>query len=364
MKNKKQKIYFKIFTIVLLIVLSQRAILLPVQFSSTTIVNAVGIDKLQTGYEVSMQVITPKFETGVIKNMIYYSSKDSTISKCFQNLSVNLGKNLEFAHLNAIVLSNNIIESENLNNVMNVFTNSKTQNQNALIVATPLLASTILQVEKVENTIYDIANFLNKSGRFSTLKQILKKDSNTPLLLPLVEVAENNTVNNEETQENNIFTEKELKYNGAMFFINGNEKKQVLSKEDWENLSLLNTEKNIFLSLEGLNEEILVTNTNAKIKALVYNNIPRLNAKITVNIKKPNENINNEFLKLQVKLKIQEKLRKGFLKLKQNTLDVFSFWKLFYAYENEDWKLILSEEQENYFSKLELFANIKVNIKS
>jgi len=363
MKNKKQKLYFKIFIIVLLIVLSQRAVLLPIQFSSIAVVNAVGIDKLETGYEVSMQVITPKFETGVIKNITYYSSKDTTISKCFQNLSVNLGKNLEFAHLNAVVLSNNIIESENLSDIMSIFTNSKASNQNALIVATPLLASIILQVEKVENTIYDIANFLNKLGSFSTLKQVLKKDNNTPILLPLLELSSSNIVNNNEEVEENTL-QQEIKYNGAMFFILKNENKQILTKEDWENISLLNNAKNIFLSLDGFNEEVLVTNTSAKVKPLVYRGIPRLYTKIVVNVKKPNENINSELLKLKIKLKIQEKLRSGFLMLKENSLDAFSFWELFYAYENEEWKLILSKEQENYFAKLELFANIKVNIKS
>ncbi|PKK95987.1 MAG: hypothetical protein CVV59_00805, partial [Tenericutes bacterium HGW-Tenericutes-4] len=309
-KWKNNKIMF-IGSVILLVFLV-RALLLPIQFSSIALVNSIGIDKTEENYLVSMQIITPKFETGVTKNLEVITSTDVNLAKCFKNISINLGKKLGFAHLNSVVISRELLQQENLSELLIPLVNSQTKNPNAALITTNNLSHEILKASEQEGSIYDLAKYFStQKNKNALIKEVVNSvNTQKPLLLPVVALEQIEENVNDEGNENNISEDasnKRLKFNGDMLFIKNKTNQVLLTSEDYENLSLFEYAKNITLDTKNeLGEEVAILLSKAKMSTSFYKGVPRLHLTVKLevaNLQNEVEAINNKEFEKQIILK-------------------------------------------------------------
>lgn len=370
-KWKTHKIY--ILLVVIFVLFFIRSLLLPTQFSHTAIVSVIGIDKVDETYLVSMQIITPKFETGVTKNIEVVTSNDVSLHKCFQNISTALGKKIGLAHLNAIVVNRGLLQKENLSSLLNTITNYHTKNLNSAIITTNHLAYKVLSCSEQEGNIYDIAQSFVTKKKNALLKEVENiSHSQKTLLLPFVTLEQINANFDVQTQGAPLETSalnsnKKLKFNGEILLFKNKDEQVILSSEDYENLSLFEKEKNITLETESeLEEDINILSCKTKMSPCFYNGKPRLNLNVYLEVQKPKNILQNEAeLKMQVILKLRQKLTDAFLLMKQNNMDLFFIKERFSAFHYNNWNEYLSTiKNDNMFEKLEIFAHFTVKLKT
>jgi len=144
-KTSVRKIIY-LFLLIFVLIFTPQAFALPHQISNKAIILAIGIDKADTQYEVSAQLLVPKNQKGFSENYSIISAFGNTISLALNKLELNIGKQLGLAHTNMIILSASLDEEENIFSIFDFFIRDRELGNYALIMHTDKTAKELLQL--------------------------------------------------------------------------------------------------------------------------------------------------------------------------------------------------------------------------
>ena len=122
MRGNLVKVFrYKTFYVILAIVifLLPTTLYMPSQAQSRAIVTAIGIDRVDDEYEVTLAIITPKNSGQVAGGNMVDSGKGNSVSVAMQNLSINLGKVIGLQHCSFIIISDEVF-SEDITGVLDL----------------------------------------------------------------------------------------------------------------------------------------------------------------------------------------------------------------------------------------------------
>jgi len=138
----------------------------PEQNRTETIITAVGIDKLDTEYEVSVQYIVPH-GTESPASLQIASQKGESVGMAIEKLNLQIGKLSGFAHCKFLVF-NDEAGKEDLTKIFDYFLRQKTNTNNISLINTKDSAKDLLNISNNLNS--DLYSFLNNNGYSNELK--------------------------------------------------------------------------------------------------------------------------------------------------------------------------------------------------
>lgn len=159
----------KVYVIIMLIVIFLMPIPLAQDnvYSTHLICVGLGIDKLDQGYEVSVQVVVPE-EVSLFKQKLQvYSARGNNMQDCVANLSSHLGKELGLAHCSHVVVNKEVLDGYLIEN-LDFFMRSYQIDFNCAVCATDKTAKDILLLsgELNNNQGFDITTMLDYNNAF------------------------------------------------------------------------------------------------------------------------------------------------------------------------------------------------------
>lgn len=344
LQNKKNILF-----LLLAIFFLPNALFLPAQVSQIAIVTALGINKIDNQFEVSVQVLSPRFEMGFEENVEIMTVTGNSLENSLTQIGRNLKKEVGLSHLAYVILGTEIIEKESILDLLSPIFNNYAVNKNAEVVYSANIkrALELLNNAGTEKNITE--DFLLKK---TTLNNLLKTKlkNKTAVLLPILKVEE---------EQNTLINE------GSFLLVKNPVKQTTLSLEQIENLLLLKGENNLNIKIEEQNSSFNIARSRVKHKTSFKNNVPRLYLTVEVTLEKNAQESQEQNNEAVVILAIKKKLAQAFLLLKQNKVDLFSYESLFIAKENKVWKEYLDTliNEQDVLQKLELFATITVKNK-
>ena len=128
----------------------------------TAIVTTVGIDKIDSGYDVSILTVIPKGASQLNANLELFSAKDESIVKALDTIGDSLGKNIGLSHCDCIILSKSVLD-EDVCKVFDYFIRNANMSNNASVIVSKTTSKELLEASKSANNLYDL-----------TLKDIVK----------------------------------------------------------------------------------------------------------------------------------------------------------------------------------------------
>ena len=381
-----QKNKFLLVILILLIWLVPTTISVPEQSRTETIVIAVGIDKNEDEYEVSLQYIIPHASTSSESlNMI--TEKGKNIDEAIQQINKELGKFSGFAHCRVLIFNDKAAEG-NVTNILDSIIRKKTNTNNIILISTPKSAKDVLVTSNnLDSNLYTFLNnsaFSNELKGYENLKSIgdyydcyfglckclgvniidtedKEKKSASDGSGGGSETSNQNGSEGGDSGASSKEGDKKLKNEGRILIIKNEKKLLSLSKEESDNLNWFNKNiKKIDFSINNFSDEIL---KNADVTFHVFNKIINYNVYfknslpiIDVNIKlhlrpiqvllenisQENYKINHDFLtnKMEERIKstIINKLKQAESNFKDNEYDVIDCEEMFYKFCNNEYK--------------------------
>ncbi len=178
MKKSLWKNSLWIFFVILTAVLVPSTISRHAQTEERSVVIAVGIDKLaEKSYELSAEIIVPRYETTYNQNAQIISAKGRNTSEAFANLSLQVGRIIGLSHCSAVVIGESM-KDENIIPLVDEFLRSKRANYNAQLVYTTNTAREVLQkaIEIDTGFNLNINEVVQFNDKFINAKTILLSD--------------------------------------------------------------------------------------------------------------------------------------------------------------------------------------------
>ena len=168
MRGNVNKVFrYKTFYVIIAIILFflPTTLYMPSQAQSRAIVTAIGIDKVDDMYEVTMAMITPKNSGQVAGGNMVDSGTGSSVSIAMQNLSINLGKVIGLQHCSFIIISDEVFK-EDVTGVLDYFIRSNNLTADAHLVNCPDSSKELIKEgasasESSVATMNDIVQFNN-----------------------------------------------------------------------------------------------------------------------------------------------------------------------------------------------------------
>ncbi|MDD4210997.1 MAG: Ger(x)C family spore germination C-terminal domain-containing protein [Clostridia bacterium] len=377
---RKNKI-FAVFLLILVLFLP-KTLTLPPQIAQIAIITAIGIDTHIDGLEVSAQIIMPKFEEGFNKNLEVASASGASLNDAFKTMEINLGKKLGLAHLGIIIIADDVAQNSDVALMLKPLLIGSDKNINAKLINTTSIAKEMLQVGSglgassnifINDILENNENILlNEQSKLQNFFINYYNNASTNLL-PVVSLQD---LDGQGLIVEDAVVNKTLLIDGSIAIFKEGKKLLQITKEDYDNLTFFTSgKKDInFAITDAENGEIINVKTiknKVKYKTTFKNGVPQLHMFNDLNINLENENILNSApiltyeIKSQIIGELRVKLASAFNYLKQNNADIFNFYEVFYAFNNDEFKTYLSDlGDENYLKKLELFANFNLIIKS
>lgn len=148
----------KIFVIiaVLIIVTFPSTLYMQSDKDKTIVTSAIGIDKEDSEYEITILAVIPKGSDDINSNLEIFSSKGKSISEALDTISLDLGKKIGLAHCDSIIFSQKLME-ENLTLIFDYFIRTANLSTNPTLVATPDSAKDLLSAIKSSNNLLDLS---------------------------------------------------------------------------------------------------------------------------------------------------------------------------------------------------------------
>ena len=146
MKGNLKKVFrYKTFYVMLVIILIflPTTLYMPSQAQSRAIVTAIGIDKVDDLYEVTLAMITPKNGGQVAGGNMVDSGTGDSVSIAMQNLSINLGKVIGLQHCSFIIISDAVFQ-EDVTGVLDYFIRSNNLTADAHLINCPKSAKALI----------------------------------------------------------------------------------------------------------------------------------------------------------------------------------------------------------------------------
>lgn len=148
----------KIFVIIALLIIITFPSTLYMQSDKdkTIVTSAIGIDKQDDKYEITILAVIPKGSNDINSNLEIFSAEGESISEALDTISLDLGKKIGLAHCDSIIFSQKLME-ENLTLLFDYFIRTANLSTNPTLVATPDSAKDLLSAIKSSNNLLDLS---------------------------------------------------------------------------------------------------------------------------------------------------------------------------------------------------------------
>ena len=266
MKLKLRKVVssfaFYLFVVFLLVNLPQ-AIYGSAEFERRAIFSSLGIDKLTDEYEVSGLMLIQSTPDSISSNTQLVTAKGRDFSEALYKLSVDLGKEIGFAHCDTFIISDSL-KDEDVAKVLDFAMRGSRLTQNSKLITCKGSAKEVLQVnmEKKDQIGISLARSITNSSDYLSISDIdlreffnLYYSKNGICWTTVVEVIEENSEGSSGGQDdtNKPKSEKKIQSSGQVAVYKRG-KLQYIVEGDFANvINILNPYTEMgFIHLENI----------------------------------------------------------------------------------------------------------------
>ncbi len=290
------------------------------QLSERAIVEAVGIDKKDDEFSVSIQYYNPENTNSESSQDSYVSHSAKTISKAMEEIKAKLGKELYFAHNNIIIIGKAAAESD-VNDILSFFDfDSQTKSDICIFISEK--AENIISFQDEKNSItplsiLKVTENSAKNGKGCNCKMYsvieYSQSKNGSFVLPIGKITE----------------EKLFEIDGACLFKNG-ALIDTLSEEETRGLQWYNGDIKEYLF--STNEcDIIAEGCETTVKPLIFDDTPVFKIDVSVKLKRPTEKLKKEdetLIKEAISSQITREIKKVIsVAFTNHGCDIFEFSK-------------------------------------
>lgn len=392
-----------IILLVIFVFLGPVAISKPSQSQSDIIVTAVGVDKVENEFEVSIQYLVPTPESQFKQVLKVVTMKDKTFSLAIDKVILFLGRHLGFTHCKLIVFSDSL-KDENLTNIFDYVTRTKTNTYNINIINTNatakdfLLATINLEgnsflMQQSNKDIKDIQLYGSVLTMGDFYEQYLSKSGCS--IVSVAELVKKEDIEGKKSSDGgetgSIGSESEGSEdkipvnNGKTLILKNGKIYYSMEKDATNSFTFFDNEShNGILEIEGVNDDyyentdVMVEISRKKLKTKVFfeegKPVYVANLKADIRIMEINkDNIDKEELYSQgvviteeLKNRIIDKIKTDMEKAvqisKENDFDIINVYSDFYKYKTKEFKEYLNtlSENEHYIDNVEFRINVEI----
>ena len=156
-----------ILLLLLVVTMCPTTISLPEQSRTESIITAVGVDKKEDEYEITIQYVVPQ-SSGGQENLKVTSGKGKSVGEVFESLNLELGKTLGFAHCRFLAF-NDEAGKDNLTKILDYLLRQKTNTNNIVLISTKESANELISTATGIDS--DLYTFLSNSGYSNEFKE-------------------------------------------------------------------------------------------------------------------------------------------------------------------------------------------------
>lgn len=391
--------------VILMLVFFQPTVSLPEQSKTENIVVAVGVDKMDEEYEVSIQYILPYKSSG--ENELKLGSiKAENVAEGMHKMNLLFGKNSGFAHCKMLILNDKVCE-EDITSVIDFFSRIKTNSNNILLINTPTSAKDVLSTASDLNSDLYIAmncKCLYGHRHYQNLKSLGDYYDSFfgPTKCITITIIDTEKQSAEDSSSGGGSSsggssggdssnpssssstsppeeEKKMKNEGKLAVIKNGRKILELSEEQSVDLNWFNPKvRDQFFTIKDFSDEY-ISNANltfdifekkVKVKTHFEGNIPHYTLKLDLSVRAnqlSSENISEiyyEVMTIQFSEKLKESLKQYVSNslsaaealFKQKEYDVIDCYSNFHKFQNKKFKTYLNSlDEDEYFLKNVVF---------
>ena len=376
----------------------------------TAIVTTVGIDKIDSGYDVSILTVIPKGASQLNANLELFSAKDESIVKALDTIGDSLGKNIGLSHCDCIILSKSVLD-EDVCKVFDYFIRNANMSNNASVIVSKTTSKELLEASKSANNLYDLTlkdivkysdddNYNTGMNIESFYKDYYSFDS--VAILPLLEVEESSnstsstgsgsgeptntssgtsSSQSDSSSSNASGESKNVKNKGdSVILKNGKYLNTLDSNENYiynllspytkhENITVYDVSDSL---VTGASETYRVVDKyqfrkvdykNGRFKVDYYTYLV-LKLEEVVMDKYEIKSIESleEYITPTVKQKLYETIQSKFAssvsEIKRTNQDILKVGREFYAYKNQEWEHYTKDNPDNYLENIDFNLHI------
>ncbi len=410
MKNRVKKMLknpMLIIFILILIFFTPQALISPGQNRDRGVVIAIGIDQLESEYEISLLTFIPTAQNSYKELTSVISGKGDTIAKALYNAQITMGRDIGLSHAKTTVVNEKLLE-EDVAEYIDYLSRVTSLSENTVFICTNSSAKELLEASSALETsvglqLEQIIGYNAKNlyvtdtsleafykGYYSESKSSLigyisltseDPDASTATQTGAEQTdAEGGGSSEGGSGKQDGQQSKQIKNDGQAVLIKNGKKQQILSVDELNGINLLN--------IESLNQIITINDVNYKDNKLRYsfriknkrinkvstfeNGYPVYGAQLIlglelVEIDGPHENlkINTEFSELtpEIVKKLDDELKTQFTSalkiLRKNKTDVIGINETFFKENRKEYNRFIKTigGPENFLE----YVNFKIN---
>ncbi len=391
-----------VFFLAIVIAFAPQTIGMERETDTRAIVVAIGVDKADGEYELSSQIIIPKFDVEFNENIHVLSAKGKTILEAYEKWIIHIGKEMGLSHTGAVVISDSVAETEDINKLLDVFIRGDNTYSNSVIISTKGSAKDLLTYSaqkdnnlslSLENIIKQNANYLSAVNKTMQEFYIDYYKGARTSVIAVVEVVEEDylglsvqeeegTPASEDSTDTNVISND----GRSAVFKNGKKIKNLTPEETRASGWMSPEVKKANIEVCGVTDErytdadISLEMFRKKINSKFWfkNGVPRVDKKISVHVKlqsvRQEENSLDLFTVTETNITaglreaIADKVRTEIADIvnisKAENLDILGVYDGFYRFKNKEWKEYLNslENKDEYMENVEFFVDVQVAI--
>ncbi|MEY9970767.1 spore germination protein KC [Lysinibacillus sp. RC46] len=357
------------------------------ELNELAIVAALGIDKVDNEFEITVQVV----DTGEISSkqpssgrspVITYHSTGATVFEAIRKMTTVTARKLYFAHLQIVVLGNELAE-EGINEPLDLVSRDhEFRNDFDVIVAHDATADEVLNVltpiEKVPAN--KLLNSLKTSEKTWGTTESIKIDElintlntkETSVVMSAIEIQGDKNIGKEQTNVKRSKSPVLLKYAGLAVFKEG-KLIGLLTEDESRSLGFLKDKIDSTIEIlacpKGGTLATEITHSKTKVKGKFENGAPKIDVVIDVNqnvgevlcnidlTKEKSIHLINKKTEELIKKRIEETIRS----VQQNyQVDIFGFGEELHRTNPKEWKKI-KKDWLTIFQELPVKVKVHVN---
>lgn len=352
------------------------------ELNELAIVVAMGIDKVEDGYEVSLQVVNPSEVSSKQGNsgrapVVTYHAKGKSVFEAIRQTTTVTPRKPYFSHIQILVLGeelakNGISESldffsrdHELRSDFYVIVSDETSASEILSIYTPLEkipASKMYNSLEVSKKVWAPTSYIHIHD---LINEISKKGQNA--VLTNIRIDGEADLGKERINIEKIDPPAKLKYSGLAVFKQDKLVGQLTVDESKGYNYLKNNVNNtlgVIACPKGGNLSIEVTNAKTKVKGIVKNGVPSIHVKINIkqNVGEVNCSIDlskektNDYINKKTEVRVKKIVEEALDTIQKDyQIDVLGFGEVIHRADYKEWRKIEDKWDE-------LFPNMEVNI--
>lgn len=352
------------------------------ELNELAIVVAMGIDKVENEYEVSLQVVNPSEVSSKQGNsgrssVVTYHAKGKSVFEAIREMTTVTPRKPYFSHIQILVLGEELAKN-GISESLDFFSRDhELRSDFYVIVSDETSASEILSIfsplEKIPaSKLYNSLEVSEKAWAPTTyihihdlVNEISKKGKNA--VLTNIRIVGEADLGKERINIEKIDPPARLKYSGLAIFKQDKLVGILTEKESKGYNYIKNNVKNtlgLIACPKGGNLSMEVTNAKTKVKGKVKNGVPSIHVKINIkqNVGEVNCSIDlskkktNDYINKESRARVKKIVEDALDTIQKDyQIDVLGFGEAIYRADYKEWKKIENEWDE-------LFPNVKVNV--